>query len=121
MYRRDWRLFLMEILESINKIEKYTENIKSLEDFLLDSKTVDAVIRNLEIIGEAAGKIPEEIRNKANNIQWRQIIGLRNRLIHGYFAIDIAIVWEILQKDMPELKKNLLEIFYSDIKILINS
>lgn len=109
MSKRNWILFVMDILESIEKIEKYISNI-SYEEFISDEKTKDAVIRNLEIIGEAANKIPEEIQKKYTEIPWFQIIALRNRLIHGYFIVDYNIVWEIVQKDLPELKKKIKEI-----------
>ena len=87
MSKRDWRLFLMDILESIKKIESYISDI-SYEEFLRDEKTKDAVLRNLEIIGEVANQIPKEIQERHNEIPWRQIIGLRHRLIHGYFVVD---------------------------------
>jgi len=83
MSKRDWKLFLMEILESIKKVDEYIANI-NYEQFLSDSKTKDAVVRNLEIIGKAANQIPKDIQQKFNDVPWNQIVGLRNRLIHGY-------------------------------------
>uniref|UniRef100_A0A7C4YR00 DUF86 domain-containing protein n=1 Tax=candidate division WOR-3 bacterium TaxID=2052148 RepID=A0A7C4YR00_UNCW3 len=103
---RDWKLFIMEIMESINKIENYIEGL-NYEQFVRDEKTKDAVVRNLEIIGEAANQIPKEIQQKFSNVPWAQIIAMRNRMIHGYFAIDYRIVWDIVKIDIPSLKKEL--------------
>ena len=113
MSKRDWRLFVSDILESIEKIERYTLGV-SYEEFMKDDKLKDAVVRNLEIIGEAANYIPDEIKVKYKDIPWRQIVGLRHRLIHGYFVVDYDIVWNIVIKDIPRLKtaiKRILEEF----------
>jgi len=106
MSKRSWKLFLIDMLESIKKIESYTSKI-SYEEFLQDEKTKDAVVRNLEIIGEAANQVPKEIRETYKEIPWSQIIGLRNRLIHGYFVVDYAIVWSIIKDELPDLKAQL--------------
>ena len=103
---RGWKLFVMEIMESINKIEEYIEGL-NYEQFVRDEKTKDAVVRNLEIIGESANQIPKEIQQKFSNVPWAQIIAMRNRMIHGYFAIDYRIVWDIVKIDIPLLKKEL--------------
>ena len=97
MSKRNWRLFVNDILECIEKIEKYISNL-SYDDFVKDNKTKDAVVRNLEIIGEAANQIPLNIRKRYKDIPWVQIIGLRHRLIHGYFVVDYDIVWNIIKK-----------------------
>jgi len=99
----------MDILECIEKIESFVSGF-SYEEFLQDEKTKDAVVRNLEIIGEAAKKIPQEIQKKYEEIPWAQIIGLRNRLIHGYFLVDYDIVWEIVSKELSNLKIRLKKI-----------
>jgi uncharacterized protein with HEPN domain len=104
--KRDWKLFIMEILESINKIEKYIEGL-NYEQFVRDEKTKDAVVRNLEIIGEAANQLPKEIQQKFSNVPWAQIIAMRNRMIHGYFTMDYRIVWNIVKLDILSLKKEL--------------
>jgi uncharacterized protein with HEPN domain len=80
---RNWKLFIIDVFESINKIEKYIEGL-NYEQFVRDEKTKDAVLRNLEIIGEAANQIPKEIQQKFSNVPWAQIIAMRNRMIHGY-------------------------------------
>ncbi len=110
MSKRDWKLFVADILDSIQKIESYIEGL-SYEEFLKDSKTIDAILRNLEVIGEASNKIPKHIQEIHKEIQWSQIIGLRHRLIHGYFVVDYEIVWNIVKNELPELKKKLKESF----------
>jgi uncharacterized protein with HEPN domain len=86
MYR-DVRLFLDDILAAATKIREYTAGM-DFDDFIKDSKTQDAVVRNLEIIGEAAGRLPEKVRNTAPEIEWRKIVALRNILVHEYFGVS---------------------------------
>ncbi|WP_258084431.1 HepT-like ribonuclease domain-containing protein [Thermococcus thermotolerans] len=105
MSKRDPCLFLGDMLEAINRIEEYTE-VYEFEDFIRDRKTVDAVLRNLEIIGEAARYVPEEIKEEYSDIPWRRIIGLRNVVIHHYFGVDLNIVWRIIRFQLPELKES---------------
>ena len=102
MSKRTPILLVEDILESCYKINAYTKDI-SFEDFMEDSKTIDAVIRNFEIIGEAANKLPEEFKNTYNSIDWNRIRGFRNRIVHAYFGIDYEIVWEIKEKFLPQL------------------
>jgi Uncharacterized conserved protein len=106
MSKRDWRVILADILESINKIENYVEGV-TYQQFIQDDKTKDAVVRNLEIIGESANQIPKNIRQKFSDVPWPQIIGLRNKMIHGYFVVDYRIVWEIVKKDIPSLRRKI--------------
>ena len=82
------------MLGSCNKILQYTDNM-DFEAFCNDSKTLDAVIRNFEIIGEAANRLPEDFKDNHNNIDWHRIRGFRNRIVHDYMGIDFGIVWEI--------------------------
>lgn len=89
-------------MESALKIRKYTDGL-SFEDFLNDEKTVDAVIRNFEIIGEAANRIDFDFRNRNPEIEWSRIRGLRNRIIHEYFGIDYEIVWQIIEEYIDAL------------------
>lgn len=114
MSKRDWKLFLMDILESIEKIESYISEL-SFEEFMRSEKTKDAVVRNLEIIGEAANHIPKGIQERFNEIPWKQIISMRNRLIHGYFVIDYNIVWEIITVELPSLKEKIKELYKEEI------
>ena len=106
MSKREPLLLLEDIIESIQKIKKYTAGL-SKDDFLNDDKTVDAVLRNFEIIGEAANRIPDEIREKFLIVNWHRIKGFRNRIVHDYMGIDYEIVWEILEKDLDDLKKQI--------------
>ncbi len=105
MSKRNVNLYFADIREAVNKILKYTRNI-SYDDFCRDSKTMDAVTRNLEIIGEAANNIPEELRNSAD-IPWSQMIGMRNKVIHEYFGVDPEILWQTAKEDIPALKKRI--------------
>ncbi len=106
MSKRNWTLFLQDMLESIGNIAQYTRGM-SFQDFLQDPRTRDAVVRNLEVLGEAARRIPPNIRERYADIPWAQIVGLRNRLIHGYFLVDYGIVWEIIQNELPPLHQRL--------------
>jgi len=106
MYKRPSELLIADILESIEKIESYTLNI-SFENFKNDSKTVDAVVRNLEIIGEASNRLPEDFKEKYSRIEWIKIIGLRHRIVHEYFGVDVDIIWNIIRKELIDLKKDI--------------
>jgi len=79
----------------------------SLEDFSKDQKSIDAVARNLEIMGEAANRLPGEFKESHSEIEWYKIVGLRHRIVHEYFGVDLEIIWRILQKDLPELQQSL--------------
>ncbi len=103
MSKRDAKLFLYDILESVEKIEKYTRDL-SFDEFVENELIVDAVIRNLEIIGEAVKNIPEEVRSKYPEIPWKRIAGFRDVVIHHYFGIDLNIVWTVIKKHLKELK-----------------
>lgn len=102
MSKRTPALLIGDILESAEKILQYTEGL-SLEDFIRDSKTTDAVIRNFEIIGEAANRLPDEFEISHDDIDWHRIRGFRNRIVHDYFGIDYSIVWNIKEFFLPEM------------------
>jgi uncharacterized protein with HEPN domain len=106
MSRRATPLLVEDIWEAIEKIERYVSGLNH-NTFLKDDKTVDSVVRNLEIIGEAANRLTETFRTQHLEIEWRKIIGLRNRIVHDYFNIDVEIVWEIIQQDLPIFKSKL--------------
>ena len=106
MSRRSAPLLLEDIGEAVEKIERYVAGLNH-DAFVSDDKTVDSVVRNLEIIGEAANRIPKDFRTRHSEIDWHKIIGLRNRIVHDYFNIDVEIVWEIVQKDLPIFKAKL--------------
>mgnify|MGYP000926762381 CR=1 FL=1 len=94
MSKREPHLLIEDIIESANKILLYTNNL-TFEAFQKDNKTIDAVIRNFEIIGEAANRLSDDFKDKYPNIDWHRIRGFRNRIVHDYFGIDYSIVWEI--------------------------
>ena len=94
--------FLKDILYSIEKIEKYCQNM-TYEQFLQDDKTKDAVVRNLEIIGEAAKNIPDHIKEISSETAWKSMAGMRDKLIHEYFGVDDRILWDVVQNHVPRL------------------
>ena len=109
MSSRSIELYLTDIKEAIDKIEKYVRQM-TFTDFEQDSKTVDAVTRNIEVIGEAAKHIPAEVRLKHMEIPWKQIVGSRSKAIHEYFGIDLEILWKTVTEDIPKLKKQIAKI-----------
>lgn len=102
MSKRDPQLLLGDIIESARKIDRYRAGL-SKSDFLIDGKTSDAVIRNLEIIGEAVRQLPSEFKDSHTGIPWSQIAGLRNRIVHDYVGVDLELVWEIVENSLPDL------------------
>lgn len=102
MSKRNPDLLLEDIVESGLKILRYTEHL-DFDGFCSDEKTIDAVIRNFEIMGEAANRLPEELKDKYDDIDWHRIRGFRNRLVHDYFGIDLQIVWLIKESFLPDL------------------
>jgi uncharacterized protein with HEPN domain len=109
MSKREWKLFIEDILESIRLIKNYVENM-GFDDFKNDRKTIDAVVRNFEIIGEASRFIPDDIKEKYENVDWKGIVGLRNRIAHEYFDVSLRIVWHIVMKELPPLEDQMKEI-----------
>lgn len=93
---------LTDICESIEKIKSYTFEL-TFHQFAADNKTIDAVIRNFEIIGEAANRLPEVVKDKFPDINWIRIVGFRNRIVHDYMGIDYEIVWTIIENDIEKL------------------
>ncbi|QTA38233.1 DUF86 domain-containing protein [Thermosipho ferrireducens] len=111
MYKRGDREFVLDMFLSCQKIFQYTKDL-SFEDFKKDSKTIDAVVRNIEILGEAVKNISKEFRNKYPYIGWSMIAKARDKMIHFYFGIDTYILWKIIKKDIFELfekLKNIIE------------
>jgi uncharacterized protein with HEPN domain len=97
---RDARLYLEDIVTACDKIGRYTIGL-TLESFRADEKVVDAVARNLEIIGEAAKWLPAELKGRFPDVQWRRMAALRDVIVHNYFGIDLRLVWDIVQRDVP--------------------
>ena len=106
MSSRSWEFRLQDMLDSIGKIERYIEGM-TFELFLNDEKTIDAVIRQITVIGEAATHIPEEIISQSPELPWRSIRGIRNIVVHEYFGINTQTLWQTAIKNLPELKKQL--------------
>jgi len=106
MSKRQPDLLVGDIIDSGTKILQYTLNL-TFEEFTGDSKTIDAVIRNFEIIGEAANRLTDEFRDNHPQIDWHRIRGFRNRIVHDYFGIDYTIVWQIKETYLPNLLENL--------------
>ena len=106
---RDVMLFIEDILDSITKIESFSEGLTK-EKLLTDDLHQSAIIRQLEIIGEAVKNIPDKFREKYSGIQWRKIAGLRDVIIHAYFGINLDRVWDIIKADLPDLKQKILKI-----------
>jgi len=103
---RDFEVYLEDIRQAIGKIQSYTAGL-TRDMFNQDDRTVDAVIRNLQIIGEAAKAIPDSIRAGYPNVEWKKIAGLRDILAHQYFEVDLDIIWDVLQNKLPELDREL--------------
>lgn len=103
MSNRNPRLYLQDILDSIEKIEQYTEGMK-FADFKKNRMAQDAVIRNIEIIGEASSNLPKRLTNEYPHVPWKSMKGMRNLVIHEYFGVDINITWKTIRKSLPKLK-----------------
>jgi uncharacterized protein with HEPN domain len=102
MSKRTPKLLLEDILDSGEKILEYTKDI-TFEQFQNDNKTIDAVIRNFEIIGEASNLLPDELKEKYFEVDWYRIRGFRNRIVHDYFGVDLQIIWKITFDQIPSL------------------
>jgi len=100
---RDSKVYLEDILTATGRITAYLQG-SSRESLNTDTKTVDAVVRNLEIIGEAVKQLPHDIRARAADVEWHKIAGLRDILIHAYFGVDLDIVWDVVRNKVPALE-----------------
>lgn len=100
---------LRDIQESIEKIRQYTTGM-TFEDFEKDDRTADAVARNFGIIGEAAGRLSKGLREAYPDVPWRDITGLRHKIVHDYFSLDYEIIWEVLESELPGLQKQIEDI-----------
>lgn len=96
-------VYLRHILDAVSRIEEYTEDMKR-EDFMSSNLHQDAVIRQVEVIGEAARKVSEETRKRHTEVPWKDMAGMRDKLIHGYFGVDLDAVWDTVTEDIPRLK-----------------
>ncbi|MEW5759770.1 MAG: DUF86 domain-containing protein [Candidatus Thermoplasmatota archaeon] len=101
--KRNYRLFIEDMLDCIEKIEQFVDGM-SFEDFVQDDKTSSAVIRKLEIIGEATKNISKDIRQKYKQIPWSDMARIRDKTIHAYFGINYQIIWKVIKERLPEIK-----------------
>jgi hypothetical protein len=106
---RQWKLRISDILECIARIKEYTNGV-SFEQFLSDKKTIDAVLRNLEIIGEAVYHIPETIQERYSDLPWAEMRAMRNIVAHEYFGVNLNIIWNTTQSNLPPIVAELEEI-----------
>ena len=112
MPSRDWRLRISDILECIDKIDRYTEGM-SFEDFAADERTVDAVLRRIEIIGEATRYVPGEATDRFPDIPWEKMRGMRNVVVHEYFGVSLRIIWRTIKTQLPPLVEPLQRVLSS--------
>lgn len=112
--KKDQLIYLDHILTCINKIQDYT-NGASKEEFLNKPIIQDAVIRNLEIIGEATKQLNQEFKSKYPKIEWKKIAGMRDKLIHDYIGVDIGSIWAVIEETLPEFREQVLEIIETEI------
>ena len=106
MPKRDPDLLVQDMLDAVRKVQLFTDGLDQAS-FLKDEKTIDAVVRNLEVLGEAARQLPGNFTSRSSDIPWNQIAGFRNRIVHDYFGLDLEIIWQIIQHDLPPLKAQL--------------
>lgn len=100
---RDYKLYFKDILDAFESIEKFVEDM-SFENFKEDDKTTSAVIRKFEIIGEVTKQIPDKIKQKYSEVPWKEMAGMRDRLIHFYFGVDYNLVWATIKNRIPQVK-----------------
>lgn len=107
--KKDPRIFIEHVLECIEKIEEYVKDATK-DDFFRSTQLQDAVIRRIEIIGEAIKNLPMEIKEKYPDIAWKDIVGMRDVLIHGYFGVDLELTWKVAKENVWDLKSKMLKI-----------
>jgi uncharacterized protein with HEPN domain len=106
MKRRDLRDYLQDILEAVNDIDSFVADM-SYEQFIKDKKTLNAVVRSIEIVGEASKRLPESLKVKNSELPWREIAGMRDKLIHAYFGMDAETIWKTVKENIPQLKQTI--------------
>ena len=99
---RSWLLYIEDMIEFGERVLSYNEGLDQ-DQFLADQRTYDATLRNIELIGEAATHVPGQVRKDYPGIAWRRIVGIRNRVAHGYLGIDDDVVWDVIRVDVPDL------------------
>ena len=106
---RDYRLYIKDIVAAMESIEGFIAGM-DLVSFRADDKTASAVMRKLEIIGEAVKQVPEEVRQRYSHVPWKEMAGMRDKLIHFYFGVDYSLVWRAITERVPKVKEELLAI-----------
>jgi uncharacterized protein with HEPN domain len=104
MKRRDLRDYLQDVLDAVNDIERFVGDM-TYEQFIKDRKTLNAVVRSIEVIGEASKKLPEDLKAKNCELPWKEIAGMRDKLIHAYFGMDTETIWQTVKENLPPLKQ----------------
>jgi uncharacterized protein with HEPN domain len=112
---RDWTLRIQDILSAIERINQYTESM-AYAAFCIDQKTIDAVIRNFTIVGEAVRAVPEHIANAHDEIPWRDMGDMRNLIVHSYHRVDLEVIWDTIQNDLPDLVEPLEKLLLDETK-----
>jgi uncharacterized protein with HEPN domain len=102
--KREYRDYLHDILDSVNDIENFVEGM-TFEQFEKDRKTLNAVVRSIEIIGEASKTLPADMREKYGKVPWKKMTGMRDKVVHGYFGVDVRTLWNTVKDDLPPLKQ----------------
>jgi len=112
--KKNNEVYLKHILDAISRIEEYTEGVK-YEKFIKNNLIQSATIREIEIIGEAVKRLSEDFKKKYSEIPWKKIAGMRDKLIHDYFGVDIDAVWKTIKRDIPKLKSDIENILKKEI------
>jgi uncharacterized protein with HEPN domain len=110
---RRYLLFIKDMLDAVDRIHAFVKGM-GFDDFAADDKTVSAVLRKLEVIGEAAKNVPTAVRERHGAVPWSRLAKMRDRLIHGYFAVDNEIVWKVVTEELPELREELERVYESE-------
>jgi len=106
---REYKDYITDIVEAIESIERFVTGL-TFKNFKKDDKTISAIVRKLEIIGEAAKNIPASVRNKNKQIPWKKMAGIRDKLIHEYFGVNTKVVWKTIKEDLPKVKPLIKEV-----------